>query len=230
MKKIINIYATSDWHGLIPYLYKLDTANNLLLIGGDICPVSNHEILNQKKWLNEYFIPAMEDALNIFDAIVFIAGNHDFIFEQKTIKEIFNKPLPDRIFYLQNNSVNALGLNVWGSPMSNQFYDWAFMDTDDRLDQIYQNIPSDTDIVLSHGPAHGVCDQIKHRSESLGSQSLYNNIERVCPKLLITGHIHSAVEMGEMYIHSTECKCVSYLNESYQPKYSLYHTTLERNN
>src|SRR5580658_8754431 len=72
------IVAISDQHGVLPEIPACD----LLLIAGDVCPVSNHAIDFQAAWLAAEFrqwlkcVPARKS--------VFIAGNHDFVFEQRS--------------------------------------------------------------------------------------------------------------------------------------------------
>jgi hypothetical protein len=60
--------------------------------------------------------------------------------------------------YLENSSVNVFGYNIFGSPNTIEFFDWAFEKNEEELDQIYSQIPENTDIVVTHGPAYEILD------------------------------------------------------------------------
>ena len=126
--------------------------------------------------------------------IVWIAGNHDFYCE-KILKESINEIVNNAI-YLENDSVTINGLKIWGSPYSVIFHNQAFMLPDNELAKIWAKIPSDTDIVITHGPPYGILDQVCVASgnfkENAGSPSLRNKIKEIKPKYFICGHIHSA--------------------------------------
>jgi Icc-related predicted phosphoesterase len=193
-----------------------------------VCPAHNHSINFQHNWSNDVFIPYLEKLKTKYTNIVFCAGNHDFVFEKYDLKSLFKDGLPSNIHYLQNNDIVLDGVKIWGSPYSNRFFNWAFMEDEDKLNILYSTIPSDTDIIISHGPAYGYCDTVEKTNKHLGSKSLLSHILRVQPKILLTGHIHSAREEGRKYINNTMCECVSYLNESYTPKYPIVDLKLKR--
>ena len=225
MKKKVKIAATSDWHGIFPPMSFFGEGGDILCIVGDLCPVTNHSIEFQYNWINNTFLPKLIEIQNLFPKIVFIAGNHDFVFEQYGPGTIFYKSLPKNIIYLENNSVIVDGIKIWGSPYSNKFYNWAFMRNENGLKEIYDSIPSDVDIVLSHGPAIGVCDSVENDSEKLGSAALRTTILKIQPKYLFTGHIHSACR-NIKYLNNTKCTCVSYVDEYYEPAYELFQTIM----
>src|SRR3954451_6223766 len=54
-------------------------------------------------------------------------------------------------------------------------------------------VPADTDVVICHGPPRGLGDHTgrKHGQPHVGSSALTETIERVQPRLLVCGHIHS---------------------------------------
>lgn len=220
MKKI-QISAISDLHGMTPSIEKYK-GGDLLLIPGDLCPAYNHNVDFQHNWINDTFIPYLEQLKTKYKNIVFCAGNHDFVFERYDVKSIFKNPLPSSIYYLQNTDIVLNGVKIWGSPYSLPFFNWAFMEEEEKLDILYSSIPIDTDIVISHGPAYNKCDRIEHTEKPLGSKSLLSHIFRIQPKILLTGHIHSAASEDIQYINNTVCKCVSYLDERYTPAYSIF--------
>lgn len=56
---------------------------------------------------------------------IFIAGNHDFFFEQEVAPTI-QPIIPENVIYLYDSSVNIEGISIWGSPIASWFYVWAF--------------------------------------------------------------------------------------------------------
>ncbi|KAI0405173.1 Metallo-dependent phosphatase-like protein [Xylaria palmicola] len=87
--------------------------------------------------------------------------------------------------------------SVFGSPYSPAWGgDWAFQYT--RLDDDYraarslwEAIPLDTDILVTHGPARTHCDESRTR-EAAGCEILRQQLWRVRPRLALCGHIHEA--------------------------------------
>jgi len=122
---------------------------------------------------------------------IFIAGNHDFFFEQKdaaTIQSI----LPENVIYLNDSGVNIEGLSIWGSPVSPWFYDWAFnRQRGEDIKKHWDLIPDHTDILITHGPAFGVLDRTVSGLH-VGCEELKGSIEAIKPKVHICGHIHEA--------------------------------------
>src|SRR5690348_12012006 len=71
---IMKVTAFADAHGALP---KIREECDLLLIGGDVCPVDqSHEPAHQRNWLRTVFSDWLHEqpAKNI----VWIGGNHDF--------------------------------------------------------------------------------------------------------------------------------------------------------
>ncbi|KKM07384.1 hypothetical protein LCGC14_1734470 [marine sediment metagenome] len=78
-------------------------------------------------------------------------------------------------------------------------------------------IPDDTDILVTHGPPHGILDIPKPPAEvrKCGCKKLLSAVLRVKPKVHIFGHIHGGygrVEQdGIQFINASVC------TELYQP-------------
>jgi len=150
---------------------------------------------------------------------IFIAGNHDRILEEdpesalKIIKGF-------DVIYLQDSSCTIDGIKFYGSPWTPAFCNWAFQDYGDI--NYYNNIPEDTDVLITHGPAYGVMDQYVMPtgglSNNLGSEKLMDWIEENNPKLHICGHIHSGQGVNDGYGEMTTFINASCLGEDY--KYS----------
>ena len=75
-------------------------------------------------------------------------------------------------------------------------------------------IPNDVEIVITHGPAHGVNDYVS-RGENVGDIQLYNKLCETTCKLFLCGHIHEAYGVrndGKIY-HINAATC----NLQYEP-------------
>jgi Icc-related predicted phosphoesterase len=62
-----------------------------------------------------------------------------------------------------------------------------------KLDPYWQQIPNNTDILVTHGPPKGILDLSYDRDDKLeycGDKELYNHVLRMMPKYHIFGHIH----------------------------------------
>ncbi|KAG4435575.1 hypothetical protein IFR05_008955 [Cadophora sp. M221] len=78
---------------------------------------------------------------------------------------------------------------IFGSPCSPADGMWAFGYSKDEARHIWDRIPLDTDIVLTHTPPKYHCDERNER-RAAGCESLREALWRVRPKLAICGHIH----------------------------------------
>lgn len=174
--------ATSDTHGFLPDIPPCD----LFLHAGDFCPTENHSIKYQYKWLRKHFCPW----LNSIPAkhVVFCAGNHDFAFERPHARKIIDEYTNENVHYLQDETIKLLGLKIHGSPWTPTFFDWAFMRPDWELMPVWNKIPHTVDILMTHGPAHGVLDH--SRGMSVGSESLAERLKSVEFKVHVFGHVH----------------------------------------
>ena len=124
---------------------------------------------------------------------VFVGGNHSAFVALRTreVKEICNQK---NIIYLENESVEIEGFKIWGSPYSPTFGNWYFMKGRDKMWKLWDNIPDDTDILITHTPPRGCLDlsyNRNHQLEFCGCSNLLKNVFRVKPKLHCYGHIHS---------------------------------------
>lgn len=135
---------------------------------------------------------------------ILVAGNHDWGFEENPRKHraICEE---NNIIYLQDSGCEIMGVNIWGSPQTPEFCDWAFncWRTEeewlvDRQDDIlgkgydfigkyWDKVPANTDILVTHGPAYGILDKCPN---SVGCELLLEKIKEISPSYHIFGHIH----------------------------------------
>lgn len=160
---------------------------------------------------------------------IFIAGNHDFAFEQEpTWLNSYIEPnrlLEHNVTYLEDGSIDIVleefsrPIKIYGSPWQPEFYNWAFNlpRNGDVLKEKWDEIPDNTDILITHGPPHGIRDFVMDRSGSLqvGCELLRERVDEINPLIHIFGHIHGAY--GVAYIKDTVFVNASTCNERYEP-------------
>ena len=223
----MKIVAISDLHGSLDFVVP---EGDIFTISGDICPVTNHDVRYQQKWVKKTFIPWLKAKIDkgIIKDCVWVSGNHDWMFQDMMYdgtEDQFRSQLPKHIHYLRDTMVDINGLKIYGTPWSAEFCGWAFMKTELGLENVYKNIPENADIVLSHGPAYEHNDAVRFEPyEPLGSKALLARIEKTTNQLLFQGHIHSGlhdVTFINRKNNVNACKCynVSLLDESYNIAY-----------
>lgn len=223
----MKIISLSDLHGLLPV--KIDECD-VICIAGDIVPVKMQRNMAQTaSWFKKTFLPWAE-ALPC-KKVLFIAGNHDFWMETErwialhsgvpTVKTVLNQFGSDKIVYLQDSGVEIDGYKFWGSPWITGLPGWAFnCDTDEAQRAIFENIPKDTDVLITHTPPFGdvgtVHQACRVHGFNFGSTALRQVLEEDDCKIRfsMSGHVHTGLHDGEI-IGNTVCYNVSILNEDY---------------
>lgn len=194
--------AISDTHGKHA---KIELPKgDVLLHAGDISSRgTENEVLDFLSWFS-----AQDHKYKLF-----IAGNHDFYFE-KNASEFISKIIPENVIYLCDYGVQIEGINIWGSPVSPWFYNWAFnRHRGDDIKKHWNKIPPQTDLLITHGPVFGKLDKTT-RGEQVGCVDLLNTIEKIEPKIHVCGHIHEAY--GEVSSSKTKFLNASVLDENYR--------------
>ena len=118
---------------------------------------------------------------------VAIAGNHDRCLEA-------DPSLGPEIFagchYLPDSGVEIGGVTFWGPPWQPWFFDMAFnLERGAELREKWDLIPAHVDVLITHGPPHGVLDRTA-TGESVGCEELLAATRRTRPRLHVFGHIH----------------------------------------
>ncbi len=78
---------------------------------------------------------------------------------------------------------------VFGSPFSPANGLWAFGYTPEEAPNLWEQIPLDTDIVITHTPPKFHCDESKGRGAA-GCETLRQYFWHVRPRLAVCGHVH----------------------------------------
>lgn len=147
---------------------------------------------------------------------IFIAGNHDFIFEvaPARIEEIL-KDYPD-IIYLNDSGIEIEGIKFWGSPITPWFHNWAFNRLEDEIKPHWDPIPGGVDVLITHGPPRGILDLTTYDKLNVGCPVLLKKVKQIKPRVHVFGHIHEG--RGTEEIDGT-----IYINASVVDlKYNLY--------
>jgi Icc-related predicted phosphoesterase len=214
----MRITFISDTHNKHRQITEDLPGGDLLVHTGDISSMGyEHEIQQFCKWF---------DSLGQYDHKVFIAGNHDWGFQDNAekVSQIINSY--KWIDYLQDDWIvvgdadphdpDVKTAKIYGSPWQPEFYNWAFNlpRNGEELLAKWESIPVDTDILLTHGPAWGYVDTVQgRRSEHLGCELLTERIKAIKPKIHVCGHIHTG--HGYTFKDGTHYINASVLNESY---------------
>jgi Icc-related predicted phosphoesterase len=185
---------------------------DLLIHSGDISSLGRKsEVERFVKWFND---------IDNYTNKVFIAGNHDMTFDREQLlrdklayfegkteydtecaegkpdwlKELLGIHLRPNVSYLENSDVTIDGIKIWGSPVTPSFgYGWGFnKDRGYDINEVWNTIPMDTNIVITHGPIYGYCDRTSREGLNVGCADLYHRLNEVKPQLHFSGHIHEA--------------------------------------
>ena len=168
------------------------------------------------------------DSIDVYDTKVFIAGNHDRLMENdpewangiltgyKTIDYLQDA---DCVLYGDgpNGDLPEENVRIYGTPWQPEFFNWAFNLPRNckELKSKWDAIPTNTDILVTHGPAYGTLDDVVgRRGQHLGCELLADRIKIVQPKIHVCGHIHSGY--GYHFDGHTHYFNASILNEQYQ--------------
>jgi Icc-related predicted phosphoesterase len=193
------IVACSDTHG--KHLYLPIPEGDVFIFAGDFEIRNTFDLIEMSTWLNN--LPHKN--------VVAIFGNHDFTehYGNDKIKEMFG-----RVNLLFNESITVDGFKIWGSPYSPYFNNWAWMQPDNMLAEIWATIPLETEIVVTHTMPYGILDQCGPRMESVGSLTLTDRIKVVHPYIQIGGHLHESY--GQYTDGKTDYYNVSVMDEQYK--------------
>lgn len=204
MKKITII---SDTHGKHSEITKDLMGGDFLLHCGDAMNGGRNEreLIDFCEWFSD---------LDSYKHKIFISGNHCRIFEDypERANQIISRY--KNISYLEDSFVVLDGIKIYGTPWQNEFYNWAFNLPKNGIELYnkWEQIPLDTNILISHSPPFGILDTVG-KSENLGCQLLRNRIGIIKPRVHCFGHIHYSSGVKET--EDTLFINASVLNEQY---------------
>ena len=177
----MKIVCVSDTH---------EQENNVIVPAGDVL-IHSGDFTNNGRWFAfEKFLLWMEAQPH--SAKILVAGNHDFMFQREgaRARQLVNSVAPS-VTYLQDEEVTINGLKFYGSPWTPEFMKWAFMkERGLKMRAMWSLIPHDTQVLITHGPAHGTLD-LTQDGTHVGCEQLSKYLPIVRPLLHVFGHIHT---------------------------------------
>lgn len=211
----MRIVIVSDTHNT---LNKMSIPNGDILIHcGDFCRAGTIEEVER---FNDEICK-----LNHKYKIV-VAGNHDVPFGNDGF--LGQSLLSLDLIYLEDKAVEIEGIKFYGTP--GQFLlrrlekrtgpgilkrvAGLLKGSQNPGNDIWNWIPSNTDVLITHGPPYGILDQ-RAQGGHLGSEPLKLKLEEIQPKLHCFGHIHESY--GHFQSATTLHVNAAVVDEAYQP-------------
>ena len=219
------ICAFSDIHGQIGFNVE---PCDVLCVCGDIVPL-DIQAKDSKvfKWLRESFVPWITEQK--CGTVLYVPGNHDFAMQRnpKKVREILDigniHMLIDEGFTVTKE--DGREVSFYGTPWCKKFYNWAFMNHDDKeMAEIFDKIPDRLNILLTHDAPFGASDIMLQenpycgKDEHIGNTALAEAVSKKSPMIHLHGHIHSSNHEAEK-IGDTDVYNVSLLDEEYKMAY-----------
>jgi Icc-related predicted phosphoesterase len=121
---------------------------------------------------------------------IIVAGNHEVCLEKRPAAA---RALLRDFIYLEDEAATIEGLVFYGSPWQPKFRIWAFGATRGaELASKWAKIPDRVDVLVTHGPPHGLGDRIRWKDEErhVGCVDLRARVRAAPPRLHLFGHIH----------------------------------------
>lgn len=229
---MLSICVISDLHGYLPTIEPCE----LLLICGDSVPLDYQANSKKtKKWYDTVFRKWASELP--CDKVLFIAGNHELHFPGKKIiyESLFSKD--DKITYLCHSeyihkSKDGKEYKIFGTPYCKVFGNWAYMYPDDTLRQVFNEIPENLDILITHDQPYGFGDILLQEDcywadgSHIGNKPLLEAILTKQPRFQFNGHLHSCSH-EQIMINSTTHYNVSMKDEKYNPVYEPLYLEIE---
>ena len=226
----MRIVCISDTHSLHGGMSHEIPSGDVLIHAGDISNRGGEKDVTE-------FIHWFQN-IKGFDEKIFISGNHDHCFERVNQPHhkgdydwLHNLMSPENlsqsdVTYLEDSFITiesdefSRPIKFYGSPWQPWFYDWAFNlpRMGEELLEKWNNIPTDTDVLITHGPPNGFGDLVnnwRQPNTNVGCELLRNRIEEINPLVSVFGHIHEGygVELGNktLFVNASIC------NSGYSP-------------
>lgn len=231
-ENVIRIVAVSDLHGFLPPTPECD----ILILAGDLSPVyMTHKPDRQRDWWDDALAPWLKSRPASYKLV--IGGNHDFCAEQYEpyLKKVWSRDCTDngygRTVYLRDESFEAYGIKMYAYPWVPNLQTWAFYGNDHKLRGHAELIPSDTELLITHGGPLGLGDNmIDGRAWThVGDEALRSRVTELnALKLHVFGHIHESYGLHGLPGRDTLFHNVAYLDRDYETTHPLVLYTKER--
>jgi len=206
----MKIVIISDTHGLHRKIKNMPEGD-IFIHAGDLTNVGEMDnYVDFNRWLGD--LP--------YKHKIIVLGNHELDAAENLMKI---KTIISNGIVLQDETINIEGFKIYGSAWTPYFGGWEFnLPKNDAKNgyivtkEIWSKIPTDTNILITHGPPHMILDYIEETDEHAGCPILAARIEEL-PKLKLHafGHIHHnhGIIEHEETIFTNACIC----DERYRP-------------
>jgi Icc-related predicted phosphoesterase len=152
-----------------------------------------------------------------YQRVLCVPGNHDWALAKlEQLPRVLRSKFPN-VELLMDSEAVVNGLRVYGSPWQPFFNNWAFNFLPGpagirQAEEKWAQIPDDTAILITHGPAYGILDETLRRKH-VGCVALKHRIAKLSNlRLYIGGHIHEAygAEKHGDVLYVNACTCDSH--------------------
>lgn len=154
---------------------------------------------------------------------LFVPGNHDFCVERDTAlcRNLLTRA---GVRLLIDQGITINGVKFYGTPWVPNLSGWAYYASSQRLRDRFSDIPSDTNVLITHGPPSGELDLIPgvqtigepHGLEEdewtdddglhVGSMALLQRVKQLgALKLHVFGHIHESSGQRNGSVNAAIC-------------------------
>ncbi|KAH8815944.1 metallophosphoesterase domain-containing protein [Xylogone sp. PMI_703] len=199
----VRVVCLSDTHNAVPGSFKLPKGDVLIHAGDLTNQGSLSELQKAVRWI---------EAAD-FQVKIVVAGNHDITLDsdfyaqhgssfhnqnpqdsiscQKLLDEsssIVWLKHESRIIDLVSSSGQQVSFKIFGSPFSPAKGRWAFGYEIGEAYKMWNDVPPDTDIVVTHTPPKYICDA--KEGEYMGCEALREALQKIRPQLAVCGHVH----------------------------------------
>jgi Icc-related predicted phosphoesterase len=221
----MKIIATSDTHGNLP---TFEEECDLAIFAGDIVPMDSYEHGGQLNWIQNYWLPYLDQVATKATDVVWTFGNHDHIGEE-IIKAVHYER---EVTFNRNPNVHLLIAEskmiqdkvVYAYPYVGHLPSWAFNRSDEELEELASRIPP-CDILITHAPPFGFGDKCYDYFQgglaSVGDRYLAENLARIHPEVVFCGHIHEGFGHYRLPHVKHGIYSVSFVDERYDPTREL---------
>ncbi|EPQ58009.1 Metallo-dependent phosphatase [Gloeophyllum trabeum ATCC 11539] len=176
---ITNTGKLGDFQTSMGWLYELPHPTKIIIAG-------NHDLTLHRGWYEQNYDrwhrKKMESPQKVEPIYELLKGE-----KAKKARLVY---LEDEEYTFQAKE-GGRTWSVYGSPWSPWFYDWAFnYNRGPEAEKLISKFPK-TDILLTHGPPHGILDQTLSE-DHVGCEALAARLPHLQPRLHLFGHIHEA--------------------------------------
>ena len=174
----IQIVHISDTHLRHKKFTDIIPDGDILIHSGDFGQKSE---LNNGKIPNEIY-----EFIQWFDKLphkykIIIGGNHEICFnniDKEYLKNNIFKSNNNNIYYIQDEMISLYGLNIYGTPWTTSYNMGFSMNSIDINKNIWNKIPNNTDILITHQPPMDILDKVTTKD----IKYKHNNICNICNK------------------------------------------------